>query len=236
MTTIYSSAKDALASRLFDGAVIAVGGFGLSGNPHDLIEVVRDSGVKNLTIISNNMGVDGLGLSILLENHQVKKVIASYVGENKFFAEQYLAGAIEVEFNPQGTLAERMRAGGAGIAGFYTRTGVGTLVADGKEHKIFDGEEYILERGLVADIALVQAHEADHAGNLTYRYTARNFNPVVAQCSKFTVAEAEIIRQDFIDPNVVVTPGIYVQALVKSMPREKPIEQRTVRPRAEGGN
>ena len=235
MTRIYGSAKDALLDKLFDGATIAVGGFGISGNPFDLIEVVRDSGVKNLTIISNNMGVDGQGLGILLENQQVKKVISSYVGENKFFAEQYLAGAIEVEFNPQGTLAERMRAGGAGIAGFYTRTGVGTLVAEGKEHKEFDGQTYILERGLVADIALVHAYEADHAGNLTYRYTARNFNPVVAQCSKFTVAEAEIIRDEYIDPNIVVTPGIYVQALVRSKPRVKPIEQRTVRQR-EGGN
>lgn len=236
MTTIYSSAHEALAGKLFDGAVIAVGGFGISGNPFDLIEVVRDSGVKNLTIISNNMGVDGHGLGLLLENHQVSKVIASYVGENKYFAEQYLAGAIEVEFNPQGTLAERMRAGGAGIAGFYTRTGVGTLVAEGKEHKTFDGQEYILERGLVADIALVHAYQADRAGNLIYRYTARNFNPVVAQCSKFTVAEAEIITDEFLDPNIVVTPGIFVQALVKSAPREKPIEQRTVRPRTEGAN
>lgn len=236
MTTIYQNAKDALADRLFDGAVIAVGGFGLSGNPFDLIEVVRDSGVKNLTVISNNMGVDGQGLGILLENHQVSKVIASYVGENKFFAEQYLAGAIEVEFNPQGTLAERMRAGGAGIAGFYTRTGVGTLVAEGKEHKTFDGVEYILERGLVADIALVHAYQADRAGNLAYRYTARNFNPVVAQCSKFTVAEAEHILDDFIEPNQVVTPGIFVQSLVQSVPREKPIEQRTVRPSNEVGN
>lgn len=236
MTTIYSSAHEALAGKLFDGAVIAVGGFGISGNPFDLIEVVRDSGVKNLTIISNNMGVDGHGLGLLLENHQVSKVIASYVGENKFFAEQYLAGVIEVEFNPQGTLAERMRAGGAGIAGFYTRTGVGTLVAEGKEHKTFDGQEYILERGLVADIALVHAYQADRAGNLIYRYTARNFNPVVAQCSKFTVAEAEIITDEFIDPNIVVTPGIFVKALVKSAPREKPIEQRTVRPRNEGAN
>jgi 3-oxoacid CoA-transferase subunit A len=231
MTNIYSSAKDALREKLFDGAVIAVGGFGLSGNPFDLIEVVRDSGVKNLTVISNNMGVDGQGLSILLENRQVKKVIASYVGENKFFAAQLLAGEIEIEFNPQGTLAERMRAGGAGIAGFYTRTGVGTLVAEGKEHKDFDGVTYILEKGLVADIALVHAYEADRAGNLAYRYTSRNFNPVVAQCAKFTAAEAEIIRDDFIDPNNVITPGIFVQALVKSTPREKPIEQRTVRPK-----
>ena len=234
MATIYSSAKDALLDKLFDGAVIAVGGFGLSGNPNDLIEVVRDSGVKNLTIISNNMGVDGKGLGILLDNRQVKKVIASYVGENKLFAEQYLDGSIEVEFNPQGTLAERMRAGGAGIAGFYTRTGVGTPVAEGKEHKDFDGNTYILERGIVADISLVHAYRADHAGNLIYRHTSRNFNPVVAQCSKFTVVESEIISDEFIEPDQVQTPGIFVQALVLAKPREKEIEQRTVRPR-EGG-
>ena len=234
MATIYATAREALAGRLFDGAIIAVGGFGLSGNPTDLIEVVRDSGVKNLTIISNNMGVDGKGLGILLENRQVRKVLASYVGENKLFAEQYLDGSIEVEFNPQGTLAERMRAGGAGIAGFYTKTGVGTPVADGKEHKVFDGETYILERGIVADISLVHAYQADRAGNLIYRYTSRNFNPVVAQCSKFTVVDAEIISDEFIDPNIIVTPGIFVQALVNSLPREKDIEQRTVRSREEG--
>lgn len=234
MATIYATAREALAGRLFDGATIAVGGFGLSGNPTDLIEVVRDSGVKNLTIISNNMGVDEKGLGILLDNSQVGKVIASYVGENKLFAEQYLNGSIEVEFNPQGTLAERMRAGGAGIAGFYTKTGVGTPVADGKEHKVFDGETYILERGIVADISLVHAYQADRAGNLIYRYTSRNFNPVVAQCSKFTVVDAEIISDEFIDPNIIVTPGIFVQALVRSLPREKDIEQRTVRSREEG--
>lgn len=234
MATIYSSAQEALAGKLFDGATIAVGGFGLSGNPNDLIEVVRDSGVKNLTIISNNMGVDGKGLGILLDNRQVSKVIASYVGENKLFAEQYLDGSIEVEFNPQGTLAERMRAGGAGIAGFYTKTGVGTPVAEGKEHKDFDGETYILERGIVTDISLVHAYQADRAGNLIYRFTSRNFNPIVAQCSKFTVVEAEVISDEYLDPNIIVTPGIFVQALVKSLPREKEIEQRTVRPR-EGG-
>lgn len=234
MTTIYSSAHEALAGKLFDGAVIAVGGFGLSGNPNDLIEVVRDSGVKNLTIISNNMGVDGKGLGILLDNRQVRKVIASYVGENKLFAEQYLDGSIEVEFNPQGTLAERMRAGGAGIAGFYTKTGVGTPVADGKQHQEFDGATYILERCLVADISLVHAYQADRAGNLIYRYTSRNFNPVIAQCSKFTVVEAEEILDHYIDPDLVITPGIFVQSLVKSLPREKEIEQRTVRSREEG--
>jgi 3-oxoacid CoA-transferase subunit A len=229
----YSSAAEALLPQLRDGQTIAVGGFGLSGNPFDLIQVVRDSGVKNLTIVSNNMGIDGMGLGILLENNQVAKVIASYVGENKLFAQQFLDGQLEVEFTPQGTLAERMRAGGAGIAGFYTRTGVGTPVAEGKEHKDFDGATYILERGIVADIALVHAHTADSAGNLSYRYTARNFNPLVAQCGRFTVAEAEVILDGFIDPNLVMTPGIYVQGLIKSAPREKPIEQRTVQPRKE---
>ena len=236
MPTIYNSAKESLASQLRDGLTIAVGGFGLSGNPFDLIEVVRDSGVKNLTIVSNNMGVDGVGLGILLENQQVTKVIGSYVGENKLFAQQFLDGLLEVEFTPQGTLAERLRAGGAGIPGFYTKTGVGTPVAEGKEHKDFDGETYILERGIVADIGLVHAHTADRAGNLTYRYTSRNFNPLVAQSGRFTVAEAEVILEDFIDPNLVMTPGIFIQALVQSVQREKPIEHRTVRPAEVGGN
>jgi len=231
MPQIYKSAKDALASQLRDGLTIAVGGFGLSGNPFDLIEVVRDSGVKNLTIVSNNMGVDGQGLGILIENNQVSKVIASYVGENRLFAEQFLNGSLEVEFTPQGTLAERLRAGGSGIAGFYTKTGVGTPVAEGKEHHAFDGETYILERGIVADIGLVHAFQADRAGNLIYKNTSRNFNPLVAQAGRFTVAEAETIIDGFIDPNVVVTPGIFIQALVQSVPRQKPIEQRTVRPR-----
>lgn len=239
MPKIYDSAREALASHLRDGQTIAVGGFGLSGNPFDLIEVVRDSGAKNLTIVSNNMGVDGQGLGILIENNQVAKVIASYVGENKLFAQQFLDGALEVEFTPQGTLAERLRAGGAGIPGFYTKTGVGTPVAEGKPHEVFDGETYILERGIVADIGLVHAYQSDRAGNLIYRYTARNFNPLVAQSGRFTVAEVEEITEDFIDPNIVVTPGIFVQGLVRSLPREKPIEQRTVRPRNEqtsGGN
>ncbi|MEN9753267.1 MAG: hypothetical protein RL670_958 [Actinomycetota bacterium] len=230
MTKIFESAKLALRDQLKDGQTIAVGGFGLSGNPFDLIEVVRDSGVKNLTIVSNNMGIDGVGLGLLLENNQVAKVIASYVGENKLFAQQFLDGKLEVEFAPQGTLAERMRAGGAGIAGFYTKTGVGTPVAEGKEHKDFDGQTYILERGIVADIGLVHAHLSDRAGNLTYRFTARNFNPLVAQCGKYTVAEVEVISDQFVDPNAVTTPGIFVQALVQSTPREKPIEHRTVQP------
>ena len=233
MPQIFTDAKLALAGHLRDGQTIAVGGFGLSGNPFDLIEVVRDSGVKHLTIVSNNMGVDGQGLGILIENNQVSKVIASYVGENKLFAQQYLDGALEVEFTPQGTLAERLRAGGAGIPGFFTKTGVGTPVAEGKQHQDFDGETYILERGIVADIGLVHAFQADKAGNLLYRYTARNFNPLVAQSGRFTVAEAEQIIDGFIDPNVVVTPGIFVQALVQSRPRVKPIEQRTVRPKSE---
>lgn len=233
MPKIYTDAKDALREQLRDGLTIAVGGFGLSGNPFDLIEVVRDSGVKDLTIVSNNMGIDGKGLGILLENHQVKKVIASYVGENKLFAQQFLDGVLDVEFTPQGTLAERMRAGGAGIAGFYTKTGVGTPVAEGKPHEVFEGATYILERGIVADIGLVHAHSGDRAGNLLYRYTSRNFNPLVAQCGRYTVAEVEVLTDDFIDPNSVMTPGIFVQSLVVAKPREKEIEQRTVRSREE---
>ena len=239
MPKIFDDAKAALAGQLRDGLTIAVGGFGLSGNPFDLIEVVRASGVKGLTIVSNNMGVDGQGLGILLENNQVDKVIASYVGENKLFAQQFLDGKLEVEFTPQGTLAERLRAGGAGIAGFYTKTGVGTPVAEGKPHEIFDGETYLMERGIVADIGLVHAYQSDRAGNLIYRYTARNFNPLVAQSGRFTVAEVEQITEEYIDPNIVVTPGIFVQGLVRSLPREKPIEQRTVRSKnetTEGGN
>lgn len=230
MSKIRKSAQEVIAAAIFDGATIAVGGFGLSGNPTDLIEAVRDSGATDLTIVSNNMGVDGKGLGILLENKQVKKVLASYVGENKLFAEQYLNGELEVEFVPQGTLAERMRAGGSGIPGFYTKTGVGTPVAEGKEHKEFDGETYILERGIVADLSLVHAYMADLEGNLIYRHTARNFNPLVAQCGRVTVAEAEDIVEDYLNPNMIVTPGIFVQYLVQSNPRVKDIEQRTVRP------
>lgn len=229
MSKIRKSAQEVIAAAIFDGATLAVGGFGLSGNPTDLIEAVRDSGVTDLTIVSNNMGVDGKGLGILLENKQVKKVLASYVGENKLFAEQYLSGELEVEFVPQGTLAERMRAGGSGIPGFYTKTGVGTPVAEGKEHKEFEGETYILERGIVADLSLVHAYMADSEGNLIYRHTARNFNPLVAQCGRVTVAEAEDIVEDYLNPNMIVTPGIFVQHLLQSNPREKDIEQRTVR-------
>jgi 3-oxoacid CoA-transferase subunit A len=194
---------------------------------------LRDTGATDLTIVSNNMGVDGKGLGLLLENHQVRKVVASYVGENKLFAQQYLDGELEVEFVPQGTLAERLRAGGAGIPGFYTATGVGTLVAEGKPHEVFDGRTYVLERGIVADVALVHAHTADAAGNLIYRHTARNFNPNVATAGTITIVEAEIVVEDgFLDPNIIVTPGIFVNRLVQSVPREKNIEQRTTRPRA----
>ncbi|WP_426765596.1 CoA transferase subunit A [Pseudarthrobacter sp. 1G09] len=232
MSKIQDSAAAALEGALQDGITLAVGGFGLSGIPADLIEAVRDSGVQNLTVVSNNMGVDGKGLGILIEAGQVHKVIASYVGENKLFAEQYLAGKLEVEFTPQGTLAERLRAGGAGIPAFYTKTGVGTLVAEGKPLEVFDGETYVRERAIVADVALVHAHTADTDGNLVYRYTARNFNPVVATAGKLTIAEAEVIVQPGeVDPNHVVTPGVFVQRLVQATNRVKDIEQRTVRPR-----
>ena len=228
-----STAAEALAGVVHDGQTIAVGGFGLSGNPTDLIEALRDTGVRDLTIVSNNMGVDGQGLGLLIEQRQVRKVIASYVGENRLFAQQYLSGELEVEFAPQGTLAERMRAGGAGIAGFYTRTGVGTPVADGKPTMDFDGVEHVLERGIVADVALVKAHVADLEGNLVYRMAARNFNPLVATCGRVTLAESEILLPDgeFIDPDLVITPGIFVQRVVTASGREKPIEQRTVRTR-----
>lgn len=231
----YPDAAAALEGVLADGQTIVVGGFGLSGNPTDLIEAVRDSGVSGLTIVSNNMGVDGHGLGLLLEHRQVAKVIASYVGENRLFAQQYLAGELEVEFAPQGTLAERMRAGGAGIAGFYTRTGVGTPIAEGKPHADFDGVVHVLERGIVADVALVHAHTADRAGNLRYRLAARNFNPLAATCGRVTVAEAELVlpEGEWLDPDDVVTPGIFVQRLVEAAPREKDIEQRTVRTRVE---
>lgn len=233
MSTMYRGAAEALSDVLEDGITIAVGGFGLSGNPNDLIEAVRDSGVRDLTIVSNNMGVDGKGLGLLLENRQVRKVIASYVGENKLFAQQYLDGELEVEFAPQGTLAERMRAGGAGIPAFYTRTGVGTPIAEGKPHAEFDGITYVQERGIVADLALVHAHTADQAGNLTYRYSARNFNPLVATCGRVSVAEAEIVLDGFLDPDAVVTPGVFVDRLVPARPRVKDIEKRTVRTRTE---
>jgi len=231
MSKLWPSAVEALRETVADGATIAVGGFGLSGNPTDLIEALRDSGATSLTIVSNNMGVDGKGLGILLENRQVAKVVASYVGENRLFAQQYLDGELEVEFTPQGTLAERLRAGGAGIAGFYTKTGVGTPVAEGKPHAEFDGETYVLERGIVADVALVHAYRADSEGNLVFRHTARNFNPLVATAGRVTIAETEEVVDGWLDPNAVVTPGIFVQRLVRARPRVKDIEQRTTRPR-----
>lgn len=227
---IWPSAAEALAGVIEDGMTIAVGGFGLSGNPTNLIRALRDTGATNLTIVSNNMGVDGKGLGLLLENKQVVKVIASYVGENKLFAEQYLSGELEVEFAPQGTLAERLRAGGAGIPGFYTATGVGTPIAEGKPEAEFDGRRYILERGIVADVALVRAHTADRYGNLRYRLTARNFNPLVATAGRLTIAEAEELV-DAIEPDDVMTPGIFVQRLVQAEDLTKEIEQRTTRPR-----
>jgi 3-oxoacid CoA-transferase subunit A len=230
MTTTSTTAAEAVAGLLTDGMTLAVGGFGLCGVPSDLIEAVRDSGAKNLTVVSNNMGVDGKALGLLLENHQVTKVVASYVGENKLFARQYLDGELEVEFNPQGTLAERMRAGGAGIAAFYTRTGVGTMVAEGKPTAEFGGETYVQERGIVADVALVHAHTGDSYGNLIYRLAARNFNPAVATCGRVTVAEVEHLVEA-VDPELVHTPGVYVTRIVQAVERVKDIEQRTTRPR-----
>ena len=234
MSKIQDSAAAALEGALQDGITLAVGGFGLSGIPADLIEAVRDSGVQNLTVVSNNMGVDGKGLGILIEAGQVRKVIASYVGENKLFAEQYLGGKLEVEFTPQATGAVGLGGGGAGIPAFYTKTGVGTLVAEGKPLEVFDGETYVRERAIIADVALVHAHTADTDGNLVYRYTARNFNPVVATAGRLTIAEAEVIVQPGeVDPNHVVTPGVFVQRLVQATNRVKDIEQRTVRPRTD---
>ncbi|TDC96689.1 CoA transferase subunit A [Saccharopolyspora aridisoli] len=232
MSKLRSDAEEALRGVLTDGTTLAVGGFGLCGVPNDLIEVVRDSGVRDLTVVSNNMGVDGKGLGLLLENEQVSRVIASYVGENKRFAQQYLDGTLEVEFAPQGTLSERLRAGGAGIAAFYTRAGVGTPVAEGKPLAEFDGRTYVQERAIVADVALVHAHTADPAGNLVYRASARNFNPIVATCGRVAVVEVEHLADEHLDPERIVTPGIHVDRLVRAKPRVKDIEKRTVRPRA----
>lgn len=220
-----------LTEHLRDGMTLAVGGFGLCGIPTDLITVVRDSGVKDLTIVSNNLGIDGKGLGLLLENSQIARVLASYVGENRLFMQQYIDGAIEVEFVPQGTLAERLRAGGSGIAGFYTRTGVGTIVADGKPTMDFDGETFVLERGIVADIALVHAHTADTDGNLLYRRTARNFNPLAAMSGRVTFAEAEhLVELGALDPDTIHTPGVFVHHVTRAV-SPTDIEQRTVRPR-----
>ena len=232
MNKIYPDAKAALAGIVADGQTIAVGGFGLCGIPEALIAALRDSGVKGLTAISNNAGVDGFGLGQLLETRQIKKMISSYVGENKEFARQYLAGELELEFTPQGTLAEKLRAGGAGIPAFFTRTGYGTVVADGKETRQFpDGHWYVLETALKADVSLVKAWKADEAGNLVFRKTARNFNPMMATAGKVTVVEVEeIVPVGSIDPDHIHTPGIYVDRLIQTV-SEKRIEQRTVRQR-----
>jgi 3-oxoacid CoA-transferase subunit A len=230
LTKLWPDARAAMDGIVHDGMTLAIGGFGLCGIPEALILALRDTHVGNLTIASNNAGVDDWGLGLLLQTHQVKKMISSYVGENSEFERQFLAGELEVEFCPQGTLAERMRAGGAGIPGFYTRTGVGTLVAKGKEHKEFDGMVYILERGIRADLALVKAWKADLHGNLIYRRTARNFNPNAATCGKITLAEAEIIvNPGELDPDEIHTPGIFVHRLVHNPNSEKRIEKKTTR-------
>lgn len=231
MSKVIEDIAPVLTEKLRDGMTLAVGGFGLCGIPTDLIKVVRDSRVKALTIVSNNLGVDGKGLGLLLENNQIAKVLASYVGENNLFMQQFISGELDVEFVPQGTLAERMRAGGSGIPAFYTATGVGTEVAQGKPTADFDGRTYVLERGIVADIALVHAHTADVSGNLVYRRTARNFNPVVAMCGEVTFVEAEnIVELGGIDPDAVHTPGVYVHHVTRAT-SPTDIEQRTVRPR-----
>jgi len=230
MNKVYPDAASALAGVVRDGQMIAVGGFGLCGIPEALIAALRDAGVTGLTAISNNAGVDGFGLGQLLETRQIKKMIASYVGENKEFARQYLAGELDLEFTPQGTLAEKLRCGGAGIPAFFTRTGVGTIVADGKEVREFDGEQYVMERALVPDVALVKAYMADRAGNLVYRKTSRNFNPNVATAGKITIVEVEhLVDIGDIDPDQVHTPSIFVHRIVHNPHPEKRIEQRTVR-------
>jgi 3-oxoacid CoA-transferase subunit A len=229
---IFPNAKSALAGVLKDGMTIMAGGFGVCGIPGALIAAIRDSGVKNLTCISNNAGIDTAGLGLLLQTRQVKKMISSYVGENATFAKQFLAGELEIEFNPQGTLAERIRAGGAGIPAFYTATGAGTQIAEGKETKIFDGRTYVMERGLVADLAIIHAWKADPEGNLVYRKSARNFNPIMATAAKMTVVEVEdLVPLGAFDPDHIITPGIFVQRVVKLDHVEKLIEQRTVRKR-----
>jgi 3-oxoacid CoA-transferase subunit A len=230
MNKLYPNANAALADIVQNGHLLAVGGFGLCGIPEALILALRDSGVQNLTVASNNAGVDGWGLGLLLESRQIKKMISSYVGENKEFERQFLGGELELEFVPQGTLAERLRAGGAGIPGFYTKTGVGTVVADGKQHQDFDGETFILERGIKADVSLVKAWKADRLGNLVYRKTARNFNPMIAMSGKITIAEVEeIVEVGELEPDDVHTPGVFVQRVILNATPEKRIEKRTVR-------
>jgi 3-oxoacid CoA-transferase subunit A len=229
---VFADARTALDGLLFDGMTVMSGGFGLCGIPENLITALRESGVKGLTVISNNAGVDDFGLGLLLQTRQIAKMISSYVGENKEFERQYLSGELELEFNPQGTLAERIRAGGAGIPGFYTKTGVGTLVAEGKEHKDFDGETYIMETGLKADLSIVKAWKGDAAGNLVFRKTSRNFNPMMATAGKVTVAEVEeLVEVGSLDPDQIHTPGIFVQRIIEGRDYEKRIEQRTVRQR-----
>jgi 3-oxoacid CoA-transferase subunit A len=229
MKKLYGSASEALEGLFFDGMFIAAGGFGLCGLPENLLAAIRDAGTKDLTFASNNAGVDDFGIGILLQTRQVKKMISSYVGENDTFMKQYLSGELELEFNPQGTLAERMRAAGCGIPGFYTKTGVGTVIAEGKEHKEFNGETYILETGLFADLSIVKAWKADETGNLIFRKTARNFNPPAAMCGKVCIAEVEeIVPTGSLDPDHIHLPGIYVHRLIQGS-HEKRIEQRTVR-------
>ncbi|MFN3861739.1 MAG: CoA transferase subunit A [Roseateles sp.] len=234
MNKLYPSADEALRGIVRDGQLLAVGGFGLCGIPEALIAALRDSGVKNLTVISNNAGVDGFGLGQLLETRQIKKMISSYVGENKEFERQYLAGELELEFTPQGTLAEKLRAGGAGIPAFFTKTGVGTVVAEGKELREFDGETYVMERALLPEVSLVKAWKADRCGNLVFRRTARNFNPAVAMAGKLTVAEVEqIVENGELDPDSIHLPGIYVHRIVVNANPEKRIEKMTLRPKKE---
>ena len=231
MAKIFPDAAAALHGLLFDGMTIAAGGFGLCGIPETLIAGVREAGTSRITAISNNAGTDDFGLGILLRSHQIAKMISSYVGENKEFERQYLAGELDIEFNPQGTLAERIRAGGAGIAAFYTRTGVGTLITEGKEVRRFDEEDYVMETAITADVALVKAWRADPYGNLVYRKSARNFNPIVATCGRITVAEVEeLVGPGELDPDTIHTPGVFVRRLILATSNEKRIEQRTVRP------
>jgi 3-oxoacid CoA-transferase subunit A len=234
MRKVYPDARAALAGLLKDGMMIMAGGFGLCGIPESLILAIRDVGVKNLTVVSNNAGIDSVGLGLLLDTKQIRKMISSYVGENKTFAQQYLAGELEIEFNPQGTLAERIRAGGAGIPAFFTRTGVGTQIADGKEVRDFDSDMYVMERGLVADLAIVHAWRGDTEGNLVYRKTARNFNPMMATAARVTVAEVEnLLEPGKIEPDHIITPGVFVQRIVHVPNAKKHIEQRTVRKRSQ---
>ena len=231
---VYQDATSALEGVVFDGMTLMHGGFGLSGNPENLVAALKENGVKNLTVISNNCGADGVGLWVLLDNNQIRKMISSYVGENKLFESLYLSGKLELELNPQGTLAERIRAGGAGIPAFYTKTGVGTVVAEGKPTEVFDGETYVRETWLKADLAVVKAWKGDHEGNLIYRKTARNFNPNMATAAKVTIAEVEeLVPNGTLDPDQIHTPGIFVNRILQGKDYAKRIEFRTVRPRAD---